>query len=550
MQQVLKNIPTDVDKQAMTQLVKLIDKHMDVFPAELPSGETTHSTEHEIVFKPDAKPVKQRPYPLPPKYQSFVKETIDMLLKKGFIIRSTSPSQVPITIAPKDDGKEFRFCIDYRAINAQTVSDATPPPNTQMLFDQLQGATIFAKIDLRTAYWQVQVKPSDRWKTAFTCRYGHFEWTVMPFGLKNAPATFVRLMDDVFHDYLDTFMIVYLDDIVIYSKTLDEHLQQLELVFKRLRQHKLYAKLEKCKFMQREIKFLGHIISADGIRVNPAKVEAIADWPTPRTVKDVRSFLGISGYYRRFINNYSKVAAPLTELLKDEQRFQWGKEQQAAFDQLKHATTTAPILILPDMQLPFKLTTDACSRAIGAVLSQNHAKGDQPIAFLSKKLSGAEQNWPAHEQELYAVVYALKHWKHYLLSSRFDVYTDSIAMRTIMTQQNLSRKQIRWVMELQEYLPFNIIHVSGKKNVVADALSRHAYTVDTSNVYEALPIGEELEELLRDQQATSSASAPSLGEYLDADDDSDSDTLIDRIRAAYQHDPHARSLLETQNNAN
>ena len=202
---------------------------------------------------------------------------------------------------------------------------------------------------MRTAYWQVPVKPSDRWKTAFTCRYGHFEWTVMPFGLKNAPATFVRLMDDVFHDYLDTFMIVYLDDIVVYSKTIDEHLQQLELVFKRLRQHKLYAKLEKCKFMQREIKFLGHIISANGIKVNPAKVKAITDWPTPHTVKHVRSFLGISGYYRRFINNYSKVAAPLTELLKDEQRFQWGKEQQVAFDQLKHATTTAPILILPNM---------------------------------------------------------------------------------------------------------------------------------------------------------------------------------------------------------
>ena len=197
-----------------------------------------------------------------------------------------------------------------------------------MLFDQLQGATVFTKIDLRTAYWQVQVKPADRWKTAFTCRYGHFEWTVMPFGLKNAPATFVRLVDEVFNDYLYKFLIVYLDDLVVYSKNLDDHLRQLELILIRLREHRLYAKLEKCNFMQKQIKFLGHLVSADGIRVNPEKVKAIIDWPTPTSVKDIRSFLGISGYYRKFIQNYSKVAAPLTELLKHEQRFKWGGNNQ------------------------------------------------------------------------------------------------------------------------------------------------------------------------------------------------------------------------------
>ena len=282
-----------------------------------------------------------------------------MLLTKGFIIRSTSPSQVPITIVAKDGGKDFRFCVDYRAVNTQTISDATPPPNIQMLFDQLQGATVFTKIDLRTAYWQVQVKPADRWKTAFTCRYGYFEWTVMPFGLKNAPAPFVRLMDEVFHDYLDKFLIVYLDDLVVYSKNLDDHLHQLELIFIRLREHKLYAKLEKCNFMQKQIKFLGHLVLADGIRVHPEKVKSIVDWQTPTSVKDVRSFLGISGYYRNFIQNYSKVASPLTELLKDEQRFKWGEEQQSAFKFLKQLTS-APILVLPDMSLPFKVTTDAC----------------------------------------------------------------------------------------------------------------------------------------------------------------------------------------------
>src|SRR6185312_7324805 len=271
------------------------------------------------------------------------------------------------------------------------------------------------------------------------------------------------------------------------------------------------------------------------------------------SVKDVRSFLGISGYYRRFIQNYSKVAAPLTELLKDEQRSKWGEEQQLAFDTLKQATTSAPILAIPDMSLPFKVTTDACSRAIGAVLSQDQGKGDQPIAYLSKKLSSTEQNWPAHEQELYAVIHALKHWKYYLLGSRFDVFTDSIALKTIMTQKSLSRKMFRWVMELQEFLPFNIIHVSGKKNIVADALSHHAYAIEVNNIFEALPIHdqdevkEELEELLRDQHATSSSTAPSLGDYLEDDEDEDSDTIIDEIRQAYESDPHARNIRDTQN---
>src|SRR5260370_9745422 len=186
-----------------------------------------------------------------------------------------------------------------------------------MLFDQLQGATIFTKIDLRAAYWQVRIKPTDTWKSAFTCRYGHFEWLVRQFGLKKEPATFVRLMDEVFSTYLDIFIIVYLDDIVVYSKTLDQHLHHLELVFKKLREHKLYAKLEKCSFMQRQIKFLGHLVSADGIRVNPSKVKAIMDWPAPTNVKEFRAFLGTSDYYRRFILHYSKVPPPLTKLRKD-----------------------------------------------------------------------------------------------------------------------------------------------------------------------------------------------------------------------------------------
>src|ERR1700680_782428 len=295
--------------------------------------------------------------------------------------------------------------------------------------------------------------------------------------------------------------------------------------------------------MQKQIKFLGHLVSEDGIRVNPEKVKAIIDWPTPTSVKNIRCFLGISGYYRKFIQNYSKVASPLTELLKDEQRFKWGEEQQSAFDFLKQATTSAPILVLPDMSLPFKVTTDACSRAIGAVLSQNNGKGDHPIAYLSKKLSGAEQNWPAHEQELFAVVNALKHCKYYLLGSRFDVYTDSIALKTIMTQQSLSRKQFRWIMELQEFLPFNIIHVSGKKNIVADALSRHAFTMEINNIYQALPITEEteLDELLNNSNDQETSESSSSSSNVDHEERSEN-TIIDRIRAAYDHDPAARNI--------
>ena len=501
-----------------------------------------HAVEHVIEFKPDARVIKLPPYNLAPKHLVFVKETIDMLLSKGFIQRSVSPYAVPITIADKDGGKAFRFCVDYRAINAQTVTDATPPPNIQILFDQLRGATIFSKIDLRTAYWQVKIRTEDRKKTAFVCRYGHFEWLVMPFGLKNAPATFVRLMDEIFGDYLDTFIIVYLDDIVVYSKTLAQHVKHLELVFKRLREHRLYAKLDKCAFMQREIKFLGHLVSADGISVNPDKVKAISDWPVPKTVKDVRAFLGASGYYRKFILNYSKVASSLTELLKDEQPFKWQEEQSTAFNKLKNALSTAPVLQIPDTAIPFKVTTDACSHAVGAVLSQNFGHGDQPVAYLSKKLTGTEQNWPAHEQEMFAIVLACKHWKYLLLGSQFDVYTDSMAMKTMMTQKNLSKKQMRWVMELQEYLPFNIIHVSGKKNIVADALSRNAYhSVATIQQLQPITTESDLDEVMGEHDHSNHTTASN-----DIENDSDA-TIIDKIREAYTHDAACSRIIRERN---
>src|SRR5438128_7709595 len=273
--------------------------------------------------------------------------------------------------------------------------------------DRLVGAKYFTKIDLYSGYHQIRIKDSDIPTTAFRTRYGHFEFLVMPFGLTNAPATFMTMMNNVFHQYLDKFVIIYLDDVLIYSRTKAEHLQHLELVLKVLRQHKLYAKIAKCDIMKESVEYLGHYLSGQGVSVDPRKIEAINKWTPPETVSHVRSFLGLASYYQKFVRNFSAIAAPLTDLLHKECEFIWADAQQEAFDELKRQLTTAPVLLIPDPALPFTITSDASDFAIGAVLSQDQGKGDQPIAFESRKMSPAELNYPVHEKELLAIVHVI-----------------------------------------------------------------------------------------------------------------------------------------------
>jgi len=407
-----------------------------------------------------------------PKELEELKKQLDELLQKGLIKPSQSPFGAPVLFVKKKSG-EMRLCVDYRALNEITVKNKYPLPRVEDLIDQLKGAKVFSKIDLRSGYHQIRIDEKDVEKTAFRTRYGHFEFLVLPFGLTNAPATFMDLMQQIFHENLDVFVIIYLDDILIYSKTMKEHHKHLRVVLDVLREHKLYAKLSKCHLYQDKVSFLGHVVSAEGVEMEPEKVKAIRDWPVPKTQKDIRSFLGLAGFYRRFIKNFSKISAPMTALLKKDAHFEVGEKQELAFKELKAAISSAPILANPDPELPFTVVTDSSGFAIGAALCQNDGTGSRPVAFMSKKLLPAEMNYPTHERELLAIVCALKEWRHYLFGNHFTVLTDHRPLQHIQNQPHLSARQTRWSEFLQQF-DLTIEYQQGKSNVVADALSRRS----------------------------------------------------------------------------
>ncbi|KAJ9523734.1 hypothetical protein QJQ45_020170 [Haematococcus lacustris] len=384
-----------------------------VFPEDLPAGlPPERAVDHRIDLEPNKRPPVRSTYAMSTCELAELKKQITEMQEKGFIRPSTSPYASGVLFVRKKDGT-FRMCIDYRPLNRITIKNKYPLPRVDNLLDRLHGATIFSKIDLRQGYHQIRIAPEDIPKTAFRTRYGHFEFTVMPFGLCNAPATFQRLMNDIFRQELDDCVIVYLDDILIFSRTQEEHAQHLRRVLSLLQQHKLYAKLSKCEFGLSQTEFLGHIITSTGIACDPKKVAAVESWPTPQTVHDVRSFLGLANFYRRFVKNFSDIAAPITALTQadghDKQgKVAWGPVQQSAFEALKKALTTAPVLIAPDPSQPYTLRCDASGIGIGAVLTQGNGPAERVVAYHSRKLLPAERNYPTHEQELLSVVEALK----------------------------------------------------------------------------------------------------------------------------------------------
>jgi hypothetical protein len=450
---------------------KLKQRYPDVFRSELLNGVPERPYKHAIELAPGTTPFYQRSYRLSVAERSALDATLKELLEKGLIRPSKSPYGSPVLFAPKSDGT-LRFCVDYRMLNKVTIRDKYPLPLIDMLIDLMYGAKYFTTLDLLSGYWQFGIKEEDIFKTAFTTPYGHYEWIVLPMGLTNAPATFMRAMNDVFSDILEKFVVVYLDDILIFSKTQEDHEKHLDEVFKRLQSHDLIVKESKCNFCATEVTFLGHLITPDGIKPSPKKVEAISKWPIPQSISEVRSFLGLTTFYRRFVRNFSHIALPLTELTRKSVKFQWTPETQLAFDTLREKLMSPEILILPDPSKPYVVTTDASKVGIGAVLQQDHGTGLQPIAFFSRKLNKHEREWPTHEQELLAIVEALKEWRHYLHGSPFEVQTDHLGLTWLETQPYLSSKQIRWLQFLATLDP-KLTYLTGKHNVVADALSRH-----------------------------------------------------------------------------
>jgi hypothetical protein len=432
---------------------------------------------HKIVLKDGAQPYARPLRRMSTQELDELKKQLQEYLDTGRLQPSESPWGTNVIFAKKKDGS-LRFCVDYRGLNDLTVRNSYPLPHMEDLFDRLQSAAWFSKIDLRTGFYQIALPDEAREMTAFRTRYGHFEWTVLPMGLTNAPATFQHLMNHTFREFLDRCVLVFLDDIVVYSKTLDDHVRDVRAVLQRLLDAGLYVKKSKCELFMHEIEFLGHHVGRDGLRVMQDKVDAVQKWPQPRNAGELRSFLGLAGYYRRFVAGFSRLAAPLHDLTHtaDGQTYSWQPKHQAAFDALKRALREAPVLALPDPDRQYVVNTDASDFATGAVLQQDFGRGLQPIAFLSHKMSDAETRYPTHDKEMLAIVNMLGEWRTYLQGRQpftIRVLTDHNSLQYFMTQQSLSARQSRWLDKLADF-DFKIEYIRGPTNVVADALSRRA----------------------------------------------------------------------------
>lgn len=447
------------------QLQQLLESFADIFaePTDLPPFR--EGIDHQIPLQTGSNPVNLRPC----RYSSLQKDAIDEMLKdmlqQGIIQCSSSPYASPIVLVKKKDGS-WRLCVDYRGLNNQTVKDKYPIPLLEDLLDELGGARYFSKLDLRAGFHQLRMSPADVYKTAFKSHAGHYEYLVMPFGLSNAPCTFQSLMNHVFRDISRKFLLVFFDDILVYSPDWETHLQHLHEVFSILRQQQLYLKASKCTFGATVIEYLGHFISAEGVSTDPAKISTITNWPTPTAVKQLRSFLGLANYYRRFIKGYSLLSRPLTSLLQKD-GFCWNIAAETAFRNLKSALTTALVLTLPDFEKTFVVETDASNTGIGAVLMQDN----HPICFISRALGPRHQALSVYEKELMAVVHAVQAWHAYLAHRRFIIKTDQKSLKYMVEQKATTPFQHMWLSKLMGY-DFEIQYKLGKENVAADALSR------------------------------------------------------------------------------
>ena len=471
-----KRMCNEAPADIRTELHDLLKEYADLFPEKLPKGRPPQrEVEFEIKMEKGATPPSKPPYRLSPKEHEELQAQIDDLLAQGHIRPSTSPYGAPVLFVPKKDGR-WRMCVDYRALNRQTIRDQYPLPRIDDLLDRLGRAKHFSTLDLASGYHQIAVRAADVPKTAFRTQRGQFEFLVMPFGLTNAPATFQRLMNTIFKEELDAFVLVYLDDILIFSQTLQEHISHIRRALEKLRAAKLYARLHKCSFFQDRVEYLGFDVSAQGVQPSPEKVRTIVEWPPPQSVRDVRSFLGLAGFYRRFIKNFSLKAKALTDLTKDGIVWHWGKDEEQAFCTLKRSLILAPVLRMPNFELQFVVTIDASLVSVGAILEQDFGNGMQPVAFESRKLNPAETRYSAYERELLGIVWAIGKWRHYLEGRSFIVQTDHSSLKHLPNQPSVSRRIWKWVSILQGY-DVEIRHIPGKVNP-ADALTRQIQADD------------------------------------------------------------------------
>jgi hypothetical protein len=460
---------TDGQKQ---QLKSLLRRNIDIFGCPSKPLTRTDRMMHRIDTG-NSSPIFVRQYRLSPMQRQEVDRNVNEMLKNNIITESLSPYSSPVLLVKKADGT-MRFCIDFRRLNAITKKDVYPLPRIDETLDKLGSAKFYSTLDLQSGFWQIPLHPDDAEKTAFNTDNGHYQFLVLPFGLCNAPSTFQRMMNTVLMSHRK-FCLVYIDDVIVFSPSFETHLHHLATVFNTLREANLTVKASKCNFGKLEVRYLGHLISSGTVKPDPSKLSAIMSFPAPTSLKQLQSFLGLIGYYRRFIPSMSTVAAPLYKLLRKEVVWNWSEEHQLSMKKLQEILTTTPVLRLPNFEKPFVLHTDASDCGLGAILSQVYTENDTaiecPISYASRSLSDSERNYSTTEKECLALKWAITHFRPYLIGSPFTVFTDHAALQWLMNHTDPSSKLIRMILFLQEY-DFKIISRSGAANANADALSR------------------------------------------------------------------------------
>lgn len=496
---ILTQLRTDhLNTEELSALKNLCKKFPKLFHQEGKNLTFTNVVKHKIQTT-DEIPLHTKPFRYSPVERQEIQRQINKLLDQDIIRHSHSPWSAPIFLVSKKpdaaNNKKWRLVIDYRKLNEKTIKDKYPMPNITDVLDRIGRAKYFTALDLASGYHQVEMDPRDVNKTAFSAIGGHFEFVRMPFGLSNAPATFQRVMDNILADLNGNCCLIYLDDIIVFSSSLQEHVSDLKLVFDRLNKANLKLQPEKSEFFRKEIEYLGHVVTESGIKPNPKKLIAIKSFPIPKTRKQIKAFLGLLGYYRKFINDFAAITKPLTQQLKGKATVVIDEEYRKTFETCKTLLCNDPILQFPDFTKSFILTTDASNFAIGAVLSQGTLNHDKPVSFASRTLSDTEINYSTVEKEMLAIIWATKHFRPYLYGQKFKIVTDHRPLTWLMNFKEPNSKLVRWKLQLLEY-DYEVIYKKGSQNVVADALSRvtddvnisHVISPTNNNISSSIPI--------------------------------------------------------------
>jgi transposase InsO family protein len=465
---LIKNLQVQ-DEDNESAVAQLLSSYSDVFSKDEHDLGICNLTEH-VIETGDARPIKQPPRKVPLAFADEDRKALKELMQQGSIRPSTSPWASPIVLVRKKNGK-VRPCVDYRKLNAVTKKDAFPLPRIQDCLDTVEGAKLFSTLDITSAYNQVPVRKEDVPKTAFVTKYGLYEYTTMPFGLSNAPATFQRVMELALSGLQWVTCLIYLDDIIVFSKSVSEHVERLKSVFQRLREAGLKLKPEKCFLLQKQVTFLGHVVSEDGVKPDPSNIEKVVNWPTPKNVTQVRGILALGNYYRRFVKDFSKIVKPMTQLTEKGRPFTWSSECETAFQTLKQALISPSIMGFPRDGGQFILDTDACDISIGAVLSQVQEGVPRVISYGSRTLNKAERNYCVTDRELLAVKFFCDYYRQYLLGYSFLIRTDHQALRWLFSLKEPKNRIARWLECLSQY-EFTIEHRPGKSHGNADGMSR------------------------------------------------------------------------------